>query len=183
MARALASRVLPSFESTESGVAVSSTNVSELVWLNVGVIGMANALLPRAEDAGLLGDRDTKAEAGSSGTGGGDFARAARAAAVPGRGRGVARLAAPPSDLRGVGPASPVVDGLEDDAFGVAYIELTERAGERLPARLGLTDPGRVSRDAARSLPVRPTYLLAREPGVILGASGVLNIPLLGAGR
>jgi hypothetical protein len=87
-------------------------------------------------------------------------------------------------DLRGVAPPRLDAEGREA-AFGVACVEVIARVGERDPARVGLKDRWwmGVSRETERSRAVKPTYLLAREPGANLGASGVLNMPLLGVAR
>lgn len=153
---------------------LSSTKVSELVWLNVGVIGLAKEL-PLVE--GRLDGWLRIADRGRSGTGGGDRARVVRAA--PGTARGVFS-ARPPMDLRGVGPGRPDAEGREV-AFGVASSDVTVRVGELDPVRVGLTGPCRAdaSLEMERSRAVRPIYLLARDPGANLGASGVLNMPLL----
>jgi len=139
----------------------------------VGVIGLAKTL-PLVEER--LGEWLRMADRGRSGTGGGDWARAALAA--PGGARGVISPG-PPIDLRGVGPARPDTEG-RAVAFGVACVDVTARVGERDPTRVGLTDPWRAAapRETERSRAVSPTYLLAREPGANFGGSGVLNMPL-----
>lgn len=157
---------------------LSSTKVSEPVWLNVGVIGLAREL-PLLEVR--LGEWLRIADKGRSGTGGGDWARAARAA--PGVARGVA-IPRPPMDLRGVASPRPGTEGREL-AFGVACVKVIARVGERVPVRVGLIDRWGVDapRETERSLAVSPTYLLAREPGANLGASGVLKMLLPGRAR
>ena len=139
----------------------SSTNVSELVWLNVGVRGFAN--VPRVR----VGE-PSRRELGRSGTGDRTRGRPTRALGVP--------IGA--SDWRGFGPGSPAADG-RIEALGVVCTEVTALVGERV----GLVEPPLggpgVCPAAANCFALRSAYLLAREPSVIFEGMGVLKAMLL----
>ena len=94
----------------------------------------------------------------------------------PSDGRGVLAL----KDLRGVGIASPPMDGLARAARGVVkedgFSGLIDRRGVALVGDGGGPMLWRLL--LASSAAVIPKYLLARDPAVILDATGVGGVGL-----